>query len=62
VTECRRGDEFISQQEVLEVIEQYIEEPAHKLVENAYKYFERLQDFQLRDDFTLVAIRQKSER
>ncbi len=62
VTECKSGDRFIEQQEVLEVIQKYIDLSSDKLVENAYKHFERLQDFQLRDDFTLVAIRRKDEK
>ncbi|GAB4074257.1 phosphoserine phosphatase RsbU [Barrientosiimonas marina] len=57
VTECRQGDRFIETDEVLEVIEQYADLPAQEMVNKVYKHFERLQDFQLRDDFTLVVLR-----
>ncbi|WP_407271785.1 PP2C family protein-serine/threonine phosphatase [Radiobacillus sp. PE A8.2] len=57
VTECRIGDRFIEREEVLEVIEQYIHLPAQQAVKQVFKHFERLQDFQLRDDFTLIMLR-----
>lgn len=57
VTECRQGDRFIEQGEVLDVIKQYAHLPAQEIVESVFKYFERLQDFQLRDDFTLIILR-----
>ncbi|WP_217587384.1 PP2C family protein-serine/threonine phosphatase [Lentibacillus saliphilus] len=59
VTECRRGNEFIKREEVLDVIKQYMHLPAQDIVNHVYKYFERLQDFQLRDDFTLVILRRE---
>ncbi|UOQ91805.1 PP2C family protein-serine/threonine phosphatase [Halobacillus shinanisalinarum] len=57
VTECRQGDRFIEQEEILEVIREYSHLPAQETVEQVYKHFERLQDFQLRDDFTLIILR-----
>ncbi|UOQ44345.1 PP2C family protein-serine/threonine phosphatase [Halobacillus salinarum] len=57
VTECRQGDRFIEQEEILHVINKYTHLPAQEIVEQVYKYFERLQDFQLRDDFTLIILR-----
>ncbi len=57
VTECRQGDRFIEQEEILEVIREYAHLPAQQTVEHVYKHFERLQDFQLRDDFTLIILR-----
>ncbi|MBM7543277.1 PP2C family protein-serine/threonine phosphatase [Amphibacillus cookii] len=59
VTECRVGDRFIERDEVLQVIKDYIHLPAQEAVDSVYKYFERLQDFHLRDDFTLIIIRKK---
>lgn len=59
VTECRQGDRFIETEEVLEVIEQYTDLPAQEMVNKVYKHFERMQDFQLRDDFTLIVIRKE---
>lgn len=57
VTECRQGDRFIESDEVLEVIKEHIHLPAQEIVEHVYKHFERLQNFQLRDDFTLIILR-----
>lgn len=56
VTECRKDGRFLEREEVLAVIQQYIHLPAQKLVEQVYKHFERLQDFHLRDDFTLMIL------
>ncbi|MCA0985120.1 PP2C family protein-serine/threonine phosphatase [Halobacillus yeomjeoni] len=57
VTECRQGDRFIEQEEILHVIKSYAHLPSQEIVEQVYKHFERLQDFQLRDDFTLIILR-----
>ncbi|RDW17177.1 phosphoserine phosphatase [Oceanobacillus arenosus] len=59
VTECRDGERFIETEEVLNVITEYIHLPAQELVTNVYKHFERLQNFQLRDDFTLLILRKE---
>lgn len=59
VTECRTGGEFIEVSEVLEVIKKYAHLSAQELVEYVYKHFERLQNFHLRDDFTLIVIRKE---
>lgn len=57
VTECRQGEDFIEREEVLQVIEQYSHLKAQDQVEEVFKHFERLQDFQLKDDFTLIILR-----
>ncbi|WP_101846594.1 PP2C family protein-serine/threonine phosphatase [Halobacillus sp. Marseille-P3879] len=59
VTECRQGDRFIEEEEVLEIIQQYAHLPAQETVEQVYKHFERLQDFHLRDDFTLIILKRR---
>lgn len=59
VTECRQGDRFIESEEVLRIIKRYIHLPAQEMVENVYRHFERLQDFQLRDDFTLLILKRE---
>ncbi|MFC2947777.1 PP2C family protein-serine/threonine phosphatase [Virgibacillus sediminis] len=59
VTECRDGDRFIEMDEVLDVIRTYSHLPAQEMVTQVYKHFERLQDFQLRDDFTLLILRKE---
>ncbi|GAB2555704.1 PP2C family protein-serine/threonine phosphatase [Gracilibacillus alcaliphilus] len=57
VTECRLGDNFIETDEVLKVIEKYMHLPAQEAVDSVYRHFERLQEFQLRDDFTLIFLK-----
>ncbi|MDY0406893.1 PP2C family protein-serine/threonine phosphatase [Virgibacillus sp. 179-BFC.A HS] len=57
VTECRYGDNFLSREEVLEVIQQHMHLPAQEMAEKVYKHFERLQNFHLRDDFTLIILK-----
>src|SRR5699024_9376390 len=57
VTECRQGDRFIETKEVLGIIRKFSSLPAQELADQVYKYFERLQGFQLRDDFTLIVLR-----
>ncbi|TCT20390.1 sigma-B regulation protein RsbU (phosphoserine phosphatase) [Melghiribacillus thermohalophilus] len=60
VTECRRGERFLERDEVIEVMKQYTHLPAQQMVERVFRYFEELQDFQLRDDFTLIVIRREN--
>jgi len=57
VTECRDGERFIEIHEVLDVIRKYAYLPAQEMVDQVYKYFERLQEFQLEDDFSLLILR-----
>ncbi|MFC4402035.1 PP2C family protein-serine/threonine phosphatase [Gracilibacillus xinjiangensis] len=57
VTECRVGERFIEPDEVLQVIRNYMHLPAQEAVERVYRHFEKLQDFQLRDDFTLIFLK-----
>lgn len=57
VTECRNGEKFIEREEVLEVIKSYMHLPAQEIVNHVYRHFERLQNFQLRDDFTLAILK-----
>lgn len=59
VTECRQGDRFIESEEVLDVIKKYMHLPAQEMTEQVFKHFERLQDFHLRDDFTLIILRKE---
>jgi len=59
VTECRQGDRFLEKEEVLDVIRLYKHLPAQETVNQVFKHFERLQNFQLRDDFTLIILRKE---
>ncbi|MHA6253007.1 PP2C family protein-serine/threonine phosphatase [Oceanobacillus sp. CAU 1775] len=59
VTECRDGDRFIEIDEVLDVIRKYVHLPAQEIVEAVFKHFEKLQDFHLKDDFSLLILRKQ---
>ncbi|RXJ01954.1 phosphoserine phosphatase [Anaerobacillus alkaliphilus] len=59
VTECRTEDGFITRAEVTTIIKKYLHLPAQKIVDNVYDELEKLQDFQLQDDFTLMIIRRE---
>ncbi|WP_156292071.1 PP2C family protein-serine/threonine phosphatase [Oceanobacillus salinisoli] len=59
VTESREEDRFVEVEEVLDVIRKYKTYSAQEIVNHVYKYFERLQDFQLRDDFTMIILRKE---
>lgn len=59
VTECRVGERFIEREEILQVLKTYIHLPAQEAVKKVFHYFEELQDFQLRDDFTLIIIKKE---
>lgn len=59
VTECRRDNQFIDRTEVIDVIKKYIHLPSQEAVNHVYRHFERLQNFQLRDDFTLIMIKKQ---
>lgn len=59
VTECRQGERFIETDEILEVIKKYAHLPAQDLVDYVFKHFERLQGFELKDDFTLIVLKKE---
>lgn len=57
VTECRTEKGFIEREEVISLIRQNMHLSAQKLVENVFYELERLQEFDLRDDFTLLVMK-----
>lgn len=59
VTECRTEKGFIEREEVTALIRENLHLPAQKIVDRVYGELERLQDFELRDDFTLIILRRK---
>jgi len=59
VTECLRSDRFIEREEVLGVIEQYAHLSAQEQVNQVYLHFNHLDDFKLKDDFTLMIIKKE---
>ncbi|MFJ7972310.1 PP2C family protein-serine/threonine phosphatase [Psychrobacillus sp. NPDC096389] len=54
VTECRSKEGFIEQQTIMDIIENVKDQPAQEMVEYVFHKLEELQDFEQRDDFTLV--------
>ena len=50
---------FIEPQEVLDPIKKYKHLSAQQMVKHVFKYFEQLQDFKLRDDFTLIILKKE---
>ncbi|ALC92557.1 phosphoserine phosphatase [Bacillus sp. FJAT-18017] len=57
VTECRTEEGFLERDALIGYIRKYIHMEAQEIVNNIYKDLERLQDFQLRDDFTLIILK-----
>lgn len=54
VTECRSKEGFIEQKTVMDIIESVKDLTAQEMVEYVFHRLEELQDFEQRDDFTLV--------
>ncbi|MFE8703032.1 PP2C family protein-serine/threonine phosphatase [Cytobacillus sp. FJAT-54145] len=59
VTECRTEEGFIEKETLISYIKKYSHLGAQEIVNNIYKELEKLQHFQLRDDFTLIILRRK---
>lgn len=59
VTESRTEEGFIERSVITDYIRKYKDLPSQQIVENIYRDFEKMQDFQLRDDFTLIILRRK---
>lgn len=57
VTECRTEEGFIDRETLLEYINKYNHLSAQEIATNVFKDLEKLQNFQLRDDFTLIIIK-----
>ncbi|PSL28848.1 sigma-B regulation protein RsbU (phosphoserine phosphatase) [Planomicrobium soli] len=54
VTECRTDEGFIERDVIFNLIESKKDEPAQAIVQYVYDELERMQNAELRDDFTLV--------
>ncbi|WP_062350874.1 PP2C family protein-serine/threonine phosphatase [Bacillus kwashiorkori] len=59
VTETRINNGFLEREMISKYIKKYIHLSAQEIVNNIYKELERLQEFKLRDDFTLIILRRK---
>ncbi|WP_227939741.1 PP2C family protein-serine/threonine phosphatase [Alkalihalobacillus deserti] len=57
VTECRVEDRFIEREEIVTFIRKYMHLSTQEIVNNVYQELASLQNFSLRDDFTLIIIR-----
>lgn len=60
VTECRTDEGFIEQEIIASLISSVKHESAQTMVEMVYKELEKMQNFELRDDFTLVIYKKTS--
>lgn len=57
VTECRTEEGFIERLDIIKLIRKYMHLSPQQIVESVYKELEKLQHFQLRDDFTLIILK-----
>ncbi|MFS0784404.1 PP2C family protein-serine/threonine phosphatase [Bacillus sp. 1P06AnD] len=60
VTECRTDEGFIERETLVDEIKKYIDLHPQEIVMNVYKHLEKLQHFQLRDDFTMIILKRAS--
>jgi phosphoserine phosphatase RsbU/P len=60
VTECRSEEGFIEREDLVQLISKYNHLPPQEIVNNVYKQLEKMQHFELRDDFTLIIIKRNS--
>lgn len=59
VTESRVNGEFIERDQIVDMIRDRLHMPAQEIVNELYEQLEKAQEFQLRDDFTLMILRRK---
>ncbi|TYR78362.1 PP2C family protein-serine/threonine phosphatase [Priestia megaterium] len=57
VTECRTEEGFIERSDIIKLIRKYMHLSSQEIVESVYKELEKLQHFELRDDFTLIILK-----
>ncbi|MFD2680830.1 PP2C family protein-serine/threonine phosphatase [Bacillus seohaeanensis] len=60
VTECRTEEGFIERKDIIQLIRNYQHLSSQEIVNNVYKELEKLQHFELRDDFTLIIVKRIS--
>ncbi|MEH6904628.1 PP2C family protein-serine/threonine phosphatase [Neobacillus drentensis] len=59
VTEARTDDGFIERSVITDLIEKYKQLTAQEMVEQIYRDLEKMQNFEMNDDFTLIILRRK---
>jgi len=57
VTESKTKHGFIERSVITDLIQSFMHLPAQEMVENIYRHIEGLQNFEIRDDFTLIILR-----
>ncbi len=57
VTESRTDEGFVERSAITDLITQNKNLSAQEMVDKIYRHFEKMQDFQLRDDFTLIIMK-----
>ncbi|MDN4527291.1 PP2C family protein-serine/threonine phosphatase [Fictibacillus fluitans] len=57
VTECRTSKGFIERDEIVALIREHMHKPVQEIVDSVFTELERLQEFELRDDFTLIILK-----
>ncbi|WP_188802622.1 SpoIIE family protein phosphatase [Sporolactobacillus putidus] len=57
VTESRIDREFVGRERLIGLIRKYMSLPARELVEKVFYELEKMQDFELHDDFTFIAMK-----
>jgi len=60
VTECRTDEGFIEPEIIMSLIHSLRDETAQTIVDTVFKELEKMQNFELRDDFTLVIFKKTS--
>jgi sigma-B regulation protein RsbU (phosphoserine phosphatase) len=59
VTESRTEQGFVDRSAITKLIHKYRQLPAQEMVEEIYRYLEKIQNFEIRDDFTLIILKRK---
>lgn len=59
VTECRTNNGFLERVEINKMLEKYKHLPCQEMVDNLYSEIEKIQNYHLKDDFTLLILRRK---
>lgn len=57
VTECRTSEGFIERETLMQFIRNNLHLGAQEIVKNIFKQLEKMQHFELRDDFTLIILK-----
>lgn len=57
VTECRSKGRFIDQEEVIQMVRENMHLPAQEIVDKVFTTLFNFQDFEMKDDFTLIVMK-----